>query len=125
MAHPARRMLFALIFLTCAIAVGITIYRDTHPPVHRYTLPHAQALTEAVAISYTRQALADEGKSVLEMVPVPYWPEPQFVDNPDGERLFARNTVNPNHGYVIWSNGYSVRIQHDGDAVLCKVFTMK
>lgn len=114
----------AVIVLTC-LTYGIwSVYRRTKPPAHVFSIDPAVRLTEDVAIAYTRRALVVEGKDKPLMRPIPYWPESQFTE-PEAERLFARNTLDPNKGYVIWNVGFHVQLDRNEDQVTCQVFTPK
>jgi len=84
-----------------AVAVAWPVYRELTPRCDYYTIDASAPLTEESAVKFTRRALMDDGKAAAGMIPIPYSPDSQF-DNPDqAERLFARNTINRNSGYVL------------------------
>ncbi|OQW87763.1 MAG: hypothetical protein BWK78_08860 [Thiotrichaceae bacterium IS1] len=77
-------------------------------------------ISEALAVSLSRDALIKSGVDVSKMVPIPYGDGPK--------KLFARNTLEHNSGYVLWQpisvetlSGYSVSIRPRGDQLYCNV----
>jgi hypothetical protein len=80
-----------------------------------------RSLNEDVAVDLTRKTLTAEGFDVTSLEPRPFG-----YDHP---LLFARNSLNPNNGYVLWGDrrhafphwDYSVRIEKNGSDVLCRV----
>ena len=124
----SKRLLFtglALIVAIPAVALAWSVYRDLNPQPYYYTIDASAPLTEDSAIEFTRQALMDDGKAAADMIPIPYWPDSQFENPQEAERLFARNRIDPNGGYVIWSAGYHVRIKRTGDRIECGVYAPK
>ncbi len=124
----SRRLCFTLLALIVgipAVAVAWSIYRDLNPRPHYYGIDPSAKLTEELAIQFTRQALVDDDKATAKMVPEPYWPDSQFENPEEAERLFARNRIDSNSGYVIWSVGYHVRIEREGAQIVCRVYKPK
>lgn len=78
-------------------------------------------LTEELAISATIEALKRKGVPIVNVVPVPYWS--------GDSRIFARNDIDKNSGYVLWHNKnihtslyeYSVKIERKGNSFFCRV----
>jgi len=91
-----------------------------------------RALTEEVAIDITRQALEADGYDITVLAPVEY-----YSQLPEGitERIFVRNTLNPNSGKVYWGpaqrdspikgNPFLVRIEKHGSDIRCRVYKGK
>jgi hypothetical protein len=106
-------------FLVRAGEYGLSnvFFRD-----HHFT--DDRQLTEDVAIDLTKRTLVAEGIEVSAMEPQRFW-----TNDP---RLFARNTINPNQGYVLWGNPqhgpmweYHVNIKKNGSDVRCRVYRPK
>ncbi|MBA4104182.1 MAG: hypothetical protein C0485_00360 [Pirellula sp.] len=115
--------------MVAALATGVTygawsIYQRLNPRPHTFPIDASAPLTEPLAIAYARRALIAEGINAPLMKPVQYWPDSQFKDT-DNERLFARNRINPNTGYIIWNVGRHVRIERVDQQVTCRVYTPK
>ena len=95
---------------------------------YRSPIADTDRLTEQVAVSITRQAIGDAGYDASAA-------EPACYRQPCGasEPYFARNTLDPNRGYVLWrfkSNSrtayqLSVTIERRGDRLLCSVGRVK
>jgi hypothetical protein len=82
-------------------------------------------LTEDLAVEFTRKTLQAEGIDVSSLKPQPY----DWHDDPyRNAKLFARNTINPNQGYVLWGDPhhaaweYSVTIEKKGLDICCRVY---
>jgi len=58
-----------------------------------------RALTEDVAIELTRKALQCDGYDTSRMTTVEYWND---LHEGHLERVFARNSLTENDGYVLW-----------------------
>ncbi len=74
-------------------------------------------VTDDLAVLLSKNALVGMGVDVSNMEPKPY--------GHDG-KLFARNKINSNDGYVLWGNtsgpmtsGYSVTIRRNGTKIYC------
>jgi hypothetical protein len=114
-----------IVFAFTAVALSWSIYRALNPQPYYYAIDSSEPLTEALAVEFTRKALVDDSKASIEMRPIPYWPDSQYDNPEEAERLFARNSIDPSNGYVIWSIGYHVRIERSGDVVECRVYSPK
>jgi hypothetical protein len=94
---PLRRWLAILLavaacwFVVRAFEYGLpnVFFRD-----HHFT--DDRQLTEEVAVDLTRKTLEEEAFNVASMRPQPFWH--------NDPRVFARNTINPNNGYVLWGD---------------------
>ena len=96
-----------------------------------YTFCGTSALTEEGAVEISRQALVKHGVGAGTITPHPLCTE--------NGRLFARNTLDRDSGYVIWrrkpdvANGedftatayYMVTITQRGGQIRCRVLRMK
>ena len=88
--------------LLLLIAAGGTArYIDTHPPIYRFPSEHIGILTEAEAVAITRQAIESSGRNPNEFTAFA-WGTREYKGR--SEQTFARNTLNPNGGYVIWKH---------------------
>jgi hypothetical protein len=93
-----------------------------------YTFSDSRPLTEAVALEVTRNTLEIAGYAPSHLKPVEFRP-----NSPDElpERFFARNTVDPQSGYVLWGPensavwNYSVSVDKHGNALRCRVCRSK
>jgi hypothetical protein len=91
---------------------------------HNYSvaLKDGEELTEGVALRISIEALEDAGVDVAQLTPFPYG---------KSTSVFARNTLNPNEGYVLWrpvgdeGHAYSVSIEVMGKRVVCQVSRAK
>jgi hypothetical protein len=102
-----------LVVRSCEYGIPNVFFRD-----HHFT--DARPLNEGMAIDLTRQTLEAEGFDVSSMKPRPFYPS-----NPD---VFARNSIDPNQGYVLWGDPHSsaaweylVSIEKNGSEVRCRV----
>ena len=127
---PRNRLLGILGGAFVSLALVTALLRNLlQPREHRFQIPATSELTEQVALEFTKEALEVEGKSSPGMLPRPY------RDNDPAnrvERLFARNTLDPLSGYVIWrvpQQGhvveYGVSIEKRGTEILCTVHRSK
>lgn len=132
---PKRHLLktAAVIFgILLAVTMTWSFYRDFfNPRRHHYTIDAAADLTEDLAVEFTRMALIDDRKVTAEIQPVPYWPDSQFENPAEAERLFSRNRFDPNSGYILWKVDdsrnhqlwtYLVRLHRRGDHIECRVY---
>jgi hypothetical protein len=101
---------------SCEYGVLNVFFRD-----HHFT--DDRQLTEDVAVDLTRKTLEAEGFDISLMKPQPFWH--------DDPRVFARNTINPNDGCVLWGDPhavgweYKVNIEKNGPDVCCRVYRPK
>jgi hypothetical protein len=102
---------------SCEYGILNVFFRD-----HHFT--DDRPLTEDVAVELTRKTLEEEGFDVASMTPQPFWH--------NDPRVFARNTINPNNGYVLWGDPhhapaweYSVTIEKNGSDVWGRVYRPK
>lgn len=99
----------------------------------QYSFSEFGPLTEEIAIKYSKRALESSGHDTSELAPDEYWNE-----YPEGhvERLFARNTIDPNRGYIVWvpkpgsdldlaTSRFKVRVRKDENGIHCRVFLGK
>ena len=114
-----------ILFHFCVLA-GLQLY--FRPSECRLPFPPGIALTELVAIEFSKKALLADGKDSAGMLPVPYR---DIGQRPKGENVyFAVNTINSNAGYVLWttrdeSNRYCVHLEKVGDEIVCQVSRMQ
>jgi len=89
-----------------------------------YVFVESRPLTEEVAIEVTKQALQADGYDTSNFAPY----ESHYRK---GERIFARNRISENKGYVMWYNvnerhiAYTVRAEKNGDEIRCRVYRKK
>ena len=81
--------------------IAIAIYKDAHPPAQVYQAANTNTLTEPEAIVFTRQAISDSGRKADEYTTLA-WGTREHHGAPELE--LARNTLDPNRGYVIWQH---------------------
>jgi len=113
----ARAMTIALPLASCE---SESSYRSSIAPTDR--------LTEEVAVRTTREAIRDAGYDASAAEPACYR-QPCDASEP----YFARNTVSPNRGYVLWrfkrdsrtAYQLSVTIERQGDQLPCIVGRVK
>ena|SRR6266567_2401017 len=79
-----------------------------------------QPLTEEQAVALSRDALRRVGEDITKFSPHTF----------DGTHLYARNTLTPYNGYVLWSStgshpGFSVHLEQVGTQVHCGVSRCK
>jgi hypothetical protein len=85
-------------------------------------------LTEAVAIDVTSRTLKADGHDTTTLRPMEY---ANTYREGHSERLFARNTLNENMGYVVWGaknhnyGSYKVSVKKDGDTIRTRVYHLK
>ena len=95
---------------------------------HHRRLAISERLTEDIAVGCTRKALEDAGYPSEAIEPVCYR-QPCRPDEP----YFARNTVNPDGGYVLWHlkadtrrrSQFSVAVERRGDQLSCTASWVK
>jgi hypothetical protein len=116
-----KKLLKVLLVLVCVAALGyvsILGYALWDFLERQVVLPArtAQPLTEEQAVELTREALHRVGEDTAQFRPRPY----------DGTHLYARNTLTPYSGYVLWAStgshpGFSVHLEQAGGEVRCGV----
>ena len=92
-------------------------------------------LTEEAALEFTKRTLEADGHDTSVLAPVEY---PYAHPEEHTERLFVRNTLDPNAGRVSWGpkpggplsqeggiRTYNVRIWRDDEGIHCLVFLPK
>ena len=118
-----------------AVLLGFTItaiiitewFRLRPSPTYRFSIPPGSALTEQIAVEFSRKALIADGKGSPGIWPTPY----RFHGDPgvDGRNLyFAVNTIDPDSGYVLWTTregSYSVDVHKRGNEIECTVRLLK
>lgn len=82
-------------------------------------------ITQADALHFAERALVDAGLAEPDMEPVPYGPDSEFADPETAERFFARNRINADAGYVMWSHRYTVHLEQADGSVICRLSRMK
>ena len=115
--------------LLMIVIVGCTIYYDISGKSYSFPVDSKFKLTEENAIEMSKRALIEAGLEIEQLVPIP-WGPPNSEAN---EKLFARNTIDPNNGYVLWAfrnnevprRGYSVQLELKGDAIIANVGKFK
>lgn len=108
--------------------MGSVVYRSLCPPMFT-SRAEADMLSEALAVSLTSNAVAQSGRPVREYQALA-WGERRYHDH--AERLFARNELDPESGYVLWqhqskdpSKTLCVRVCRSGDMYQCRVHEAK
>lgn len=120
-----KRLLTVLLVLVGAAAVGyVSIlgyalwdFRERNVVLPART---GQPLTEDQAVELTREALRRVGEDTAQFRPRPY----------DGTRLYARNTLTPYSGYVLWAStgshpGFCVHLEQASGEIRCGVSRCK
>lgn len=100
---------FGLLLLVAAS--GIAWYIDTHPPIYRFPSEQSGILAESEAVAITQRAIDASGRNSSEFSTLA-WGTREYEGKP--EQTLARNTLNPNRGYVIWrhSSGDPTKTVH-------------
>ena len=119
----ARTIVFALIglFLLAIAAVPYSIHRSVQSrigPQHVYELSERpKFLTEELAIQRARETLVRDGLGAAAWHPVP-------DRSSKTDQFLSRNTLNPNHGSIMFTNGAETRfvsVELDGRQVVCQI----
>ncbi len=112
----------ALLIGLIVTAIVITVWPWLWPSTYRFSIPPGIALTEQIAIEYSRKALMADGKGTSGMRPAPYRDQ---GPGDDGRNLYlAVNTIDPNQGYVKWATRdayYSVHMHKRASEIECEV----
>lgn len=81
-------------------------------------VPDKFVITDELAITLSKKALEEFGLDISKYEPEPY--------SEDTKKLFARNAITNNDGYVLWKeknstsgSGYSVFIRRKGSDIYC------
>jgi hypothetical protein len=117
----------AAILLSGAIVVCVVVWWN-EGRTYRSKVSAGDRLTEAIVLDRAREAIKRAGHDPSAVEPVCFW---QPCATPEG--YFARNTINPDNGYVLWrfkSNTrtlyqLSVTIERDRDELRCTVEDVK
>ena len=111
------------------VAGGIARYFDTHPTKYQFPSEQMGVLTEAEAIATTQRAIEASGRNQYEFAAVA-WGTREYEGKL--EQTFARNTLNPYGGYVIWKHSSGdpfktvhVHIEKHGGSCECIVSKVK
>ncbi len=117
----------ALLIGLIVAAIVIIMWPWLRPsPTYRFSIPPGTALTEQIAIEFSRKALIADGKGSPGI-----WPTPYRSQGPgeDGRNLyFAVNTIDPDNGSVLWTTregSYSVDVHKRGNEIECRVSLLK
>ena len=121
--------ILVLVIVIFLVVLAYSIYSDVVGYSHSFPVNSDFKFTEANAIDLSGRALNQSGIDVAQYVPIPWGPP----DSTSTEKLFARNTLNPNNGYVRWATkveerplrGYSVRLDYKQSEVIAKVTKFK
>ncbi len=89
----------AVLILLLLAVVAAALYVKAHPKIYRFPARVAGTLTEVEAIAVAREAITASGYNPQEYAPFA-WGTREWGGKP--ERILARNTINPNDGYVVW-----------------------
>jgi hypothetical protein len=91
-------------------------------PQHVYELAEQpKFLTEELAIAKARETLTRDGLDIAAWQPVP----DDRTKAPDGrtDEFLSRNTITPNHGSIMFTNGTGTRfvsVELDGRRLVCQ-----
>lgn len=103
------------------VALALLLFGCSH--TYSVGLEEGEELSEAVAVRASREALEKSGLDISQLEPAPYG---------NSMSVFARNRLNPNHGYVLWRRygekkgySYSVSIERVGRELICEVSKTK
>jgi len=114
--------------LLLVLACGLSLAACDSEYTHRSSIAPTDRLTESVALSRTREAIRHAGYDPSSVEPVCYGQPCE-----SSEPYFARNTLDPNRGYVLWrfkadtrtKYQLSVTIERQGDQLTCSVGRVK
>jgi hypothetical protein len=117
----------AAILLSVGIGVGVVVWWSEGRP-YRSKVSAGGRLSEAIVLDRAREAIKRAGYDASAVEPVCFR---QPCTTPEG--YFARNTINPDNGYVLWrftgntSTLYqlSVTIERSRDELRCTVEDVK
>jgi hypothetical protein len=97
MSKPQRAFLMLASFPLVAVALGVLAVAWHSRSTYRYEIAAAGPLTEEVVLDRARAAIGQAGYDPGSVEPVCYR-QPCATPEP----YFARNTIEPNSGYVLW-----------------------
>lgn len=129
--HMTRVVKITLVGVAAVLLVGLVvvapaIYRNLNPHKHKFSVPAESELTEELAVDLTRQTLEAEGFNVNDIIPLA-WGSREYKGKP--EQFLARNTIDPDEGYVLWNCGdsgwRSVWIEKKQHEAVCQAFRCK
>lgn len=111
---------FAVLVGVVGMSAAVFFWHIT-PSVHEFPVGPDVQLTEEVAIEYTRKALVLDGKASPGMHPFK-WTDREFD-------YFARNTLDPNRGQVLWEIDsdrrgwdFAVNIEKTDSKITCSIY---
>lgn len=101
------------------VVVGMVSFFSVKPhPLYTFRVAEGQALTEKVALDFSKRALALSRIGLDDLEPYAF----------DGTNFLARNTLVANQGYVLWhsrrspfSFDYVVRLNLANGEITCTV----
>lgn len=107
----------------------VVVCRDAYPSRHQYPALVSGTLTEPEAVDLTRKAIADSGRKGANFMPLSWGTREHSGKR---ETVLARNTMDPNRGYVRWehnradpANMLHVTIEKREGTVRCRVHEVK
>jgi len=122
-------MVGVLLWLLTSASILALLYYQFRVQKYVFDVQTSLPLTEEVVLLYTKKALIKGGKGSIEMRPVRF-----RHTYPEGHKefYFARNTIDPNDGYVLWkvdNSGrrwnYTVTISMHENEVICEIHRPK
>lgn len=123
--RTARLTIWAICVLgviTASVIVAIIIGMWPwlrRPPTYSFQLPREASLSEAVALKFSKKALAADRKLTVLAHPI--------LNGGDG-RYLVIDTIDPNSGHVQWATSggtYCIRLKTRDQAIDCRVFRLK
>jgi hypothetical protein len=123
MNRNAKLLAVSLAGLACSILVTCIVW-VLHTPEIALARASSEPLTDLEAIELSREALRRSGHEADRLAP-------QKFQN-DTTNYYARNTISPFSGYVLWSSmplnstnpnneAFMVQLEQRGTQVLCRV----
>src|SRR5258708_5180291 len=116
------------VFITCLVAlaglalIAVIVWQSRGHEVTLITTSD-QPLSESQAVELSREALRRAGHEIGSLAPQRF--------QKDNTNYYARNTVTPFSGYVLWAStsavneAFAVHMEQRGTQVLCAVSTPK
>ena len=125
---PRETIRVAAILLVAALALFIVVWWNEGRRTYRSTVSAGDSLTEATVLDRAREAIRQAGYDPSAVEPVCFR---QPCTTPEG--YFARNTITPDNGYVLWRfkgntrtlYQLSVRVERHRDELRCTVEDVK
>ena len=123
MTRSSKVLTVSLAGLACIIFL-ILVGWVLHEPEIALTRAGSEPLTDSEAVELSREALRRSGHETGRLAP-------QKFQN-DNTNYYARNTITPYSGYVLWSSmpwtstnpnndGFVVNLEQHGTQVVCRV----